>query len=74
MGFVGCLGAGLLMGVMLGSAPTAARTATSEVFGRRSASSTPISKRIASNDTHGISNCCGPSKTLILKFQMSRPR
>ena len=40
--------AAMPIGVMLGSAPTAWRTLTSAVFGRRSASSTPISKRIAS--------------------------
>lgn len=42
------MSAAMPIGVMLGNVATAGRTATSEVFGSRSASSTPISKRIAS--------------------------
>jgi len=40
--------AAMPIGVMLGSTPTAWRTVTSDVLGNRSASSTPISNRIAS--------------------------
>ena len=42
------ISAAMPMGVMLGNALTAARTETSVVLGRRSASSTPISNRMAS--------------------------